>query len=562
MGNSLPKKMEPTMFRIDAEFGENRNLHVAATREVLRDLGRTLLACVLVAAIGSALHAQGALTAEAPAGHDVLRGTYGGAYFIARDLKAKYDELLARVDRLKADLAAGNVAADEALRQLEELEPQLAQLRDDIEARKVLVSPVKMQQQTEEFTFDLGPQRQLIVTADAVRIVGWDGPQVKCVLEKIVMATGDEPEAAEFAAMKIIHKHGLATDLVGRTDEEVAADEAKFLAEPRETPLTEEQLASRQALVDEIQGSYAPYSAYQGHEVDVVSIEGLTHEEGNTQVTVDLKSPNGGGLMGSDWRRRATLTVYVPACEGLLVRGCLSGLAIEGVDAPLTITDSGSHDRDYDAKSTIADIVGPLTMYNVPLDSLTGAAGNVTIVSTVEYANSGTTHSDGMRVAYNPPPRSCTITGVRGDLSVWFARVNLQVSGVTGAIDIRNEAGDTVIEDEKLAPRPHRVVSQAGRVELRAPAALLAEMPVMALTTEGRAETNADQERFENASFTTGAAAEGDRRSWRGFMSPIPDMMERFTAMQRPARVLAGTETVPSLTLISRSGAVAVTVGE
>lgn len=515
--------------------------------------------CVAIA-IGASAHAQDTFKAAAPPNLAVLRHTTAGAYFVAPDLKQKYEQLLARVERLKADVAAGNIAGDEALRQLGELEPQLAELRDEIEDRKVLVSPLKVQKQTEELLFDLGPERRLVVTADALRVVGWDGPQVKCVLEKSVLAAGDEPEEAEFRAMKLVHRHGEASEIVGRTPEVVAAEEAAFLVEKRDEPLTPEQTASRRRLVDSIQASYSPYRKFQGKAIDLVKIEGLTHEQGNRSIVVDVNSPGGEGAMGSDWRRSASLTVYVPRCEGIVLRGCLCGLAVEGVDAELTVTDAGSRDRDYDAEFSIADIVGPLAVYNVPLDRVESAAGDVTIESTVEYANTGTTHADGRRVTYTPPPRSCTIAGVRGDLTAWFSRVDLHVAGVTGRIDVRNESGDTVVDGAELAATSHRVLSWAGRVELQAPPALFEQLPVMAVTSDGRAETDADQGVFEKVSVTSGDPSDGSRRNWRGFKTPARGDVERFSYLERPGRVWSGEETTPGITLISRSGATAVVV--
>lgn len=512
---------------------------------------------ILLCSIG---RAEDRFEATAPPNLAVLRHTTAGAYFVAPDLKQNYQQMLTRIERLKADVAAGNIAGDEALRQLGEFEPQLAELRDEIENRKVLVSPMKVQKQTEELLFDLGPERRLVITADALRVVGWDGPQVKCVLEKSVLAVGDEPEEAELGAMRLVHRHGLAREIVGRTPEEAVADEAAFLAEKRDKPLTLEQMEFRRRLVDSIQASYRPYRKYQGKEIDIVEIEGLTDEQGNRSIVVDVKSPGGGAAMGSDWRRSATLTVYVPRCEGIVLRGSLCGLAVEGVDAELTLTDAGEHDRDYDAEFSIVDIAGPLAVYNVPLDRLENAAGDVTIESTVEFANTGTTHSGSRRVAYTLPPRSCRIAGIRGNLTAWFSRVDLKVTGITGQIDVRNESGNTVIDGAELAAAPHRVLSQAGRVELQAPAALFKTLPVMAVTSDGRAETTADQGTFEDVSVTSGDPSDGSRRNWRGFKTPARSDAERFSYLDKPGRVWSGDETAPGITLISRSGVAAVTV--
>src|SRR5712675_1007581 len=100
---------------------------------------------------------------EAPPEHVVLGHTRGGAFFVPKDLLEKHDQLLARVGRLKADIAAGRIKGEAALGELKTLEPQLDSLRKELQAKKVLVSPVKVQKQTEELLFDLGPERMLII---------------------------------------------------------------------------------------------------------------------------------------------------------------------------------------------------------------------------------------------------------------------------------------------------------------------------------------------------------------------------------------------------------------
>jgi hypothetical protein len=466
------------------------------------------------------------------------------------------------VDRLKEQIAAGSIAGDEALRTLEQLEPQLAGLREKIEAQKALVSPVHVQTQTEEITFELGPEQRLIVTADDVRVVGWDEPRAKVVLEKTLLAAAAAPEEAEFAALRLVHRRAVATELVGRTPAEVEAEEQLFLSAKRDEPLSDEQFAARMELVQQIADSFAPFADYQGKEVDVVEVEGLTYEQGNRQVTVEVTSPGGDGTMGSDWRRHARVTVYVPKCQGVLLRGCLKGLAVEGVDAPLTVTDAGSLDRDYDGRFTIANIAGPLALYNVPIDEVKQVRGDVKIVATVEYANTGTTHEEGRRVAYIPSPRTCTIAGVGGDLSSWFSRVELAVSEISGTIDVQNEAGTTRLSvGNAPAAAPHRVVSESGQIELKVASDQLAALALMALTGDGSAETNADQGALNEINFTTGLVIDGSRRNWRGFMTPLSEE-GRFTYFDRPGHVLAGSATQAGLTLISRSGRVSVLVDE
>ena len=379
---------------------------------------------------------------------------------------------------------------------------------------------------------------------------------MKCVLEKMVLAANDQPETEEFKAIKLVHRHAQASELVGQSDEERAAAEKAFLAENREKPLSEQQLAVRRSFVESIQADYAPLRDFQGKDVDLLTIEGLTHEQGNRQITVGIRSDDGES-QGSEWRRHASLTVFVPKCQGVLMRGCLKGVAVEGLQAPLTLTDAGSLDRDYDSQVTIKNVSGSVAIYNVPLDQLEQVHGDVKIVATVEYANSGTTHESGQRTFYIPPPRECKIVDVEGNLSAWFARVNLTLAKINGLVDVRNEAGSTKLTvDKKLAPLPHRIVADSGRIEIQAQTSALADLSVMALTDEGTVKTNADQTTYDATSFTTGNSVDGSRRNWRGVRSNANADRSDFTYFERPARVLKGTETAPGLTIISRSGVV------
>jgi hypothetical protein len=496
------------------------------------------------------------LAAQAPSGEVMLKRTQGGAYFVAKDLKEKYDQLLSRLSQLKSDLSAGRLPADDALRELKELKPQLEALRKEIETRKVLVSPVKAQKQTEELAFNPGPEQRLIITADQIHVVGWDGPQVKCVLEKTVLSSNDQPETQEFEALRLVHRHARASELVGQSVEERAADEKALLADKREKPLSDEQLAARRSLVESIQAGYAPLRDFQGKDVDLLTIEGLTYEQGNRQITVGIRSDDGES-QGSEWRRHASLTVFVPKCQGVLMRGCLKGVAVEGLQAPLTLTDAGSLDRDYDSQVSIKNVSGPVAIYNVPLGQLEQVHGDVKILATVEYANTGTMHESGQRTFYIPPPQDCKIVDVEGNLSAWFSRVNLTLAKIDGLVDVRNEAGSTKLAvNKKLAPLPHRVVSDSGRVEIQAKMSSIADLSVMAVTDQGTVKTNADQTTYDAASFTTGNSADGSRRNWRGVRSNVNADGIDFTYFERPARVLKGTETAPGLTMISRSGIV------
>jgi hypothetical protein len=499
---------------------------------------------------------------QAPPEMSVLSHTRGGAFFVPKDLMEQHNQLLARVGRLKADIASGHIKGEAALAELKNLEPLLDALRKDLQAKKILISPVKVQRQTEELQFDLGPERLLIVTADRVRVIGWDGPKVKCVLEKTLLAASDKPETSEFKALKLTHHLGQATELAGKTAEAVAAEEKQFLAEHAAKPLSDSQLAGRRQLVAEIQSDYAPYRAYQGKEVDVVGIEGLSGAEGNRQITVDIRSPRGGATLGSDWRRQAMLTVYVPRCRGVLLRGCLEGLNVEGLAAPLIVTDSGSLDRDYDGSFQIKKLEGPLALYNVPLDRLEQVHGDVKIMATVEYANIATHYEGGERTTIVPPPRELVVDQITGGFSAWFSRVNLKLGAISGVVDVKNETGDTRFAvATPLVKKAHRVVSTSGQIEVRLKRMALGDLPIMALTNAGTVKTNAAQNELDNTSFTTGSAADGSRRDWRGVKSLRKgDVADPFADFQRPGAALRGDERAAGIDLISQFGTVTVTV--
>ena len=53
-----------------------------------------------------------------------------------------------------------------------------------------------------------------------IRVEGWDGTQVKCVLEKTVVAADDKPVDEHLQGIKLVHRHGLAPNLVGHTPAE------------------------------------------------------------------------------------------------------------------------------------------------------------------------------------------------------------------------------------------------------------------------------------------------------------------------------------------------------
>jgi hypothetical protein len=502
----------------------------------------------------------------APPGHELLKHQRGGAYFIARALKEDYDRLVAQLKTLKQDLDAERISGPDAQRELRALQGELDRLRAEIDDKKVLVRPVKVHQQTETTLFDLGSERLLVITADNIRVEGWDGPQVKCVLEKTILAPDDKPVDDHLRDLKVLHRHGPAPNLVGRTPAEIDADERKFLASSDGKKVNDEARKSRQAIVHQIASAYDIYRHFQGKAIDTLEIEGLTHEQGNRQIVVGIKSPGGGGTLGSDWQRHAALTIYVPGCKAVALRGCLAGLDVVDLHASLILSRAGSQNRDYDAAFRIRSLDGDLTVDNAPLDLVDSVHGNVTIVSTMELANTGTHHEGGRRTAYTPPPRVLACRNIDGDFSAWFTRGDLKLNDISGRIDVRNEFGDTEFAAmTSLAAKSHRFLSESGRVEVQLTRAAIGELPLLALTNCGTVRTNARQDFLQDTSFSTGATAEKAGRDWRGVKSvrqPSGGPESFFVGVERLDAVLSGTDRASGLDLISRGGTVVVTVNE
>ena len=502
----------------------------------------------------------------APAGQIVLQHTRGGAIFVAEPLKREYDALLARVQSLQSDLDHERISGPDAQSQLKDLKSQLDVLRQKIDTTKTEVTAVKVHKQSQEITFELGADRLLVITADNIRVKGWDGPGVKCVLEKTVMTADENPVDDQMKAIKVVHQLSIAPELVGRTAAERDAEEKLFKASLDGARLTEQQYAPRRRLLQEISASFAKYETFQGKQVDTLAVEGLTHEQGNRWIGVNITSPKGGESHGGDWQRHAELTIYVPACQAVAVRGCLEGVDIEGLHASLILTNEGSLNRDYDGKFAVRHLVGSLLAENAPLDLLDGVQGNVTLHEWQELSNTGTTHDARGRTLYTPSPRKTTIRNIEGDLVARFTRGDLSIEALKGRLDLINDFGDTLLktDDTLLESAAHRVVTQSGRITLQLKSsAAPGKLPLKAFTECGTLHTNAPESMLATSSFTLGADAAGQSGAWRSLASPqkkTPDTF--FDASERVMAALRNEARTPGLDIISRGGLIRVMQAE
>lgn len=489
----------------------------------------------------------------APAGTRNLNSTLGGGYFVDENLLQRYEALKTRLIQIRQEITSGNANREAALKSLTQIETESKQLRDELEKNKVLVSAFQVFSQKSEQSFPLGEEKLVIVTGDNVTIRGWDGPGLKCVVEKIILAK-QPPEKSEFEAIQLNHQLTVAEDKVGLTREQRDAQEVEFLASEDGRKLTDEQKQRRKAFVDEIHHSFDDYTAFQGRKANTIELTGLSFEEGNRNLTMEIKSPDGGGLVSSQWQRHATLTVYVPPCRSLAVRGCQSGLDVQAIEADLILTTHDSRDRQYEGAFKVHGVKGNVTIDQVPVRHLSTVTGNVRFQATNEFVNSGTHHENGTRT-YSPYVTHATrIDHIDGHLQARFVRTNLRLDAIQGSLDVINQFGTTHLSVDAVdKERTHRVLSDCGEIRVEGEAEVLTKTPIYAFTECGRLHTNVAQNVLEDLSFSTG----NPRRGWHGFVTPSTERFD-FERLDRPRVVLENGPRSAGLDLISHAGSVTI----
>ena len=537
--------------------------------------------------------AQEMPTAKAtiPAGHAVFREELGGAYYVPKALHDEYESLGSRVKNLKEDILEGQIEEEQARKEIAELQAKIQEILQKIDNTQVHLPIGTMHEKTESQTFELGEARCLVVKAAKVRIVGWDKPQVKAVLEKRVLTADadDDAVADDFQGIRAEHQRVPATEVLQLPTVESVAEltpeklahlsklEAVFPLRYRAVArLNPKRLAELNPQIAEILSrpeepqaerslfrrlDFEPLLEQAGKEIDVVQLIGLTHQEGNRQFLFEVNTEGHGEWHGSEWRRHAALTLFVPKCTMVAVRGAMEGLEVESVDAALEIVGEGN--RDYQATYEIRDVRGPVTARGVPLQVLENVRGDVAVVLTAFAENSSTGHRPDWRTHSNAEPGQYTYKEIEGDFRAWFCRANLHLEDVAGKVDVRNDFGDTVLVlPGKLAEAAHRIVSEAGHVQVKLGPDALGDLPVTALSECGRVKVADSVPSLDIFMFSTSGGSDGHRRSWGGFVTQRKrdpgggigaDYFERF---RRPAAILNGLDRSPGLDLISRGGSV------
>jgi hypothetical protein len=504
-------------------------------------------------------------TAQARPNQAVLKFAGGGVYYVAQDLKKAHDRLMEQMRSLKNQVDDADISGDEALNQLAKLKRELDSLQRRMDEGKVFVTPYKMNKQTDTFTFDVGPEKLVVITADDLKIEGWAGPGVKCVLEKTVLTAGGESAEPHLKALQIVHRHGRAPQIVGQTNAEIDADERRFLDSPDGRKLNEAQRASRHKFVRRIADKYTTtYRDFQGKDIDSIDIKGTEYDQ-NRSIVFGTTSEGGGGTVGSTRQRHVKLAVFLPPCKAVALRGCMVGLLVQGLTTSLSITNHDSRDRDYEGRFEIRNHVGPVRVEHVPIQRIGNVLGDVRLLLTDEFANSGTSSHGNWRLMNVSAPNELLCTNIGGSFTAWCGRTNLRLERLVGQIDVRNEFGDTVLAvDRSLPQQAHRVVSEAGRIDVVVPRTVLGGLSLFAATNHGKVETNADRSILDELNFGTSGREQGEFHNWRAFVSKaaMNSIQTQFGITQRADLILADEMRSPGLDLVSRGGTVSVKVAD
>ncbi len=535
----------------------NVRLHQSRLTPIL--LAVSVAIATLLACTNSSAQDTPVVEGKAPSDHAIVGSKLGGRYFAPKPLKEAYDQLVSKVRSLETELREGRIDGAQASAEVKALQAELAAVREKIEREKTFVPAGKVHTQSDSMTFTLGEGRAILILATKVRIVGWEQPHVMCTLEKTVLTAGDEDASEHLEKIQVIHEHRLAEDLVGKTPEQLRAEHKEFMASPEWQKLNPGQRAWRQRFLDERIASQLIYAPLQGKPIDVISLKGFSHQEGNRQITLKVQSPNGEGSQSSVWQRHADLTLYVPKCEAIAVKGGLRGIDVEGVESALILR--GDDDRDYQARFVIKNLRGTLTAEGIPLQSIETLHGDADIRMTAYLGNSGTRRADGTRTSYVFVPEKFVYKDIAGKFRGRFVRSDIELSEVDGQIDVENEYGQTRLTVNKpLLEVPHRIVANGGDITLHANDRGYGRLPVFALTECGTVRMGSPDQTFEDVHWNLSMDTPPERRSWMGFVRvPAGATHARFFEhFERIEKAVDGEERPAGLDLISRGGSVQV----
>ena len=322
--------------------------------------------------------------------------------------------------------------------------------------------------------------------------------------------------------------------------------------------MSDEAKLNRSKFVNEIRQSFAIYREYLGKEVDMLTVLGLEYEN-NKSISMGAMSEGGSGQYGSVRQRYAELTVYVPKCTSLCIRGAKRGLKLEGVQANVTITDEGSTDSDARGEFDVYGLEGNLICREFPLQSIRDVTGHVDYVAGTEFgvAGAGTMHRDSMRDMTPAKPFRMKVSKIGEGLRLRCGRIQLDLADIAGVIDVSNDFGDTSLSLRGENPSSHRLASQSGRIHVDLDQQVFDSVNVIAFTNHGGVRTNIPREKFEDHHFVVSSKVQNWRQNWNGFRRVIAGEDRFFGAFELPTQleeVLHGSKQHPGLFLVTRMG--------
>ena len=494
-------------------------------------------------------------TAQAPPNHTLFRRSFGGAYFIPNALSEQYEELTSRVDKLRESLDTDDSDTANALREVEQLTKSLDELRAKIEKAEKFVSPVKIFEQTDTYEFDLAQEPRVVIVADQIRLSSWDGPGIRCVLKKSIIAK-EKPAAAEFEKVFVEHELKVPKQQVGETAAERKVRIDTYYATEAGKAATEKQRAMGMSFEKKWQDSQLKFIDYQGKLAHVLKVRGLDTGE-RTWTSINIRSEGGSGTFGGQWDRRAELTVQMPRKVSCAVFGCQVGVSVDQYEGSLLLTNEGSTEREY-GQFMITGVKGDLAAYDVRLQSISQIEGSVTLVGSSPMRDSSTSHSNNTRTMRPDLSGKLSIREVEGGLTVRHLHLHLEVADIAGPINIENRYGSTQIDFHEIIPTAgaNRIVSESGLVRLRMPQTVLDLMPWTFYTQVGEVQVNVERETLEDVHFFS------DRQTWNGMITSRKqdDPGAYMTAIERPQAALDNEERSPGFDVISRAGRIVLQV--
>ena len=497
---------------------------------------------------------------KAPPNHAVLSDTLNGWYLVPIASKQVYDETVRRLESLQTEVESGHLKANDAKVELVELTSQLTVLRATLQASRVHIAGAEIHEQTETIEFEMGPEKRLVITANHVRVVGWEGKKVKVELKKTVLSTDKKPVKSvedELKAIRIVHQLG-RVEFAGQSDAQWDAQEAEFMAKEGAN-LSKEQLAERRVIVNEIRQIRAYHRDLLDKDIDHVSVAGLEFNN-NKSITKSVKSEVRVARMNSIRQRYAEMTVYVPSCTSLCIRGARRGLQVENlIVSTLTIVDEDSTDSDERGRFDLKGLEGNLVCINFPLQTIKKVKGHVWVESTTEFGfqGAGTTYRDDLRDMTPSRQFQVDVDEVTQGVDLLYARVLLDLANIQGKINVKNEFGDThLVVASSMAETTHRIVSLTGRIDVELSSAAWDSVNVLAVTNHGGVRTNIPREQFDDFHLNGPDKHDNVRRDWSGFRKvvAVEDRMAVFDLLDRFAAILNDTARANGLDLISRNG--------